>query len=241
MSTPRSVSASWIRVRHISAVVALVAAPLAGLAWSMLVPLFTGSMADEVANVAAAVNRFVVGTYLGVVMSFLMVPALLAIARLLRPSSPVASDVTATVGALGACFHGGVLVFQLAEAAIIAAIPDRAFATNVVTKLFEHRAFMLVLAPFILFYVALAAISVLLLVRRVVSAWIPVLILVAIPIELASPIVWKARLFFFLLLVAFSGLAAVVWRMGALGWARRGMPEHDEVKEEVSAGVMARA
>ena len=175
MPVSRSTSASWIRVRHASAVATLIAAPLAGVAWSVTVPLFRGSMAIEVANIAMSVDRFVAGTYLGLLMSFLMVPALLAIARLLRPSAPVASDVAMTVGAAGACFHGALLVFQLAEAAIIAAIPERDVATTVVSRMFEHRAFSLVLAPFILFYVGLAAFAVLLLLRRVVPAWIPAL------------------------------------------------------------------
>jgi hypothetical protein len=227
-------------VRHASAVATLIAAPFAGVAWSMMVPLFKGSMAIEVANIAMSIDRFVVGTYLGVVMSFLMVPALLAVARLLRPSAPVASDVAVTVGAAGACFHGALLVFQLAEAAIIAAIPERDVATNVVSRMFEHRAFNLVLAPFLLFYVGLAAFAVLLLLRRVVPAWIPALILLSIPIELASPIIWKARLFFSLLLIAFSGIAVIVWRLGAAEWARRGVPSESEM-EDAPLGVMAGA
>jgi hypothetical protein len=228
MSVPRSTPASWLRVRHRGAVLALVAAPLAGLAWSMLVPLFTGSMANEVANLAASPTRFVTATYLGVLMSFLMVPALLALARLLRPSAPVASDVAAVVGGFGACFHGALLVFQLAEVTIIAAIPDQQVATTVVSKMFEHPAFQLVLAPFMAFYLALAAFAVLLLVRRAVSPWIPVMILVAIPIELASPILWKARLFFAMLLLAFTGIAVAVSRLGASEWARRGGASADE-------------
>jgi hypothetical protein len=220
-TTPRS----WLRARHAFAVFALVAAPLAGLAWSLLVPLFTGSMSDEVNNIAAASGRFVAGTYTGIVMSFLMVAALLTLNRLLRPVAPVASDVVALLGAIGACFHGAVLVFQLAETAIIAAIPDRTSATSIVGKLFEHPSFGLVLAPFFLLYIALAAFAVLMLMRRIVPWIIPVIILVAIPIELATPIVWKARLFFVLLTVAFAWLAVIVSRIDADDWARRALPE----------------
>jgi hypothetical protein len=218
--TPRS----WLRVRHAFAVFAIVAAPLAGLVWSMLVPLFTGSMADEVNNIAASSGRFVAGTYTGIVMSFLMVAAFLALNRLLRPVAPVASDVAAVLGGVGGCFHGALLVFQLAETAVIAAIPDRASATSVVVKLFEHPAFGLVLAPFFLYFVALAAFAVLLLTRRVVPWVIPVLILAAIPIEIATPILWKARLFFLLLAIAFAWLAVIVSRISADDWARRAQP-----------------
>jgi hypothetical protein len=78
-------------------VLALIAAPIAGVVWSFLVPLWTGSMANEVAAVAAAPARFVAGTYAGVLMSFLMVPAALALGRYLRPRAPVASDVAAVL------------------------------------------------------------------------------------------------------------------------------------------------
>jgi hypothetical protein len=201
-------------------VLALIAAPIAGVVWSCLVPLWTGSMANEVAAVATAPARFVAGTYAGVLMSFLMVPAALALGRYLRPRAPVASDVATALCVLGACFHGGVLVFQLAETAVVAAMPDQAQATAVVTKMFEQPAFFLVLAPFIAFYVGLAAFAVIMLVRRTVSPWIPLLILVAIPLELVGPI-WKARAFFVMLAVAFIGLAYAVARLGALEWANR--------------------
>jgi hypothetical protein len=95
---------------------------------------------------------------------------------------------------------------------------DRALATTVVNRIFEGPAFALVLAPFILFYVGLAAFAVLLLVRRVVALWIPVTILLAIPIELFGPMLWKARLFFALLSAAFMGLAWSVWRVAPSEW-----------------------
>lgn len=211
-------SAVWLRVRHSFAVLALLAAPIAGVVWSFLVPIWTGSMANEVAAVAAAPGRFIAGTYAGVVMSFLLVPMVLVLARLLRPRAPIATDIAAALCIVGACFHGGVLIFQLAETAIIAAVADQAQATSIVTKMFEHRVFFMVLAPFIAFYVGLAAFAVIMLVRRALSPWIPLLILVAIPIELVGPL-WKARAFFVMLTIAFTGLAWTVARLGALEWS----------------------
>ena len=216
-----AVSTSWLRVRHLSAVLAIAMAPLLGVAWSFLVPLFRGSMSIEVAAVAANPARFVAGTYLGVLMSFLMIPAALAMGRFIRPKAPVAGDVATALWAAGACFHGGILVFQLAEANLVARTPDQALATTMVSRLFEYTGFTLVLMPFIAFYVGLAAFAVLLILRRAVPLWIPVLILVSIPIELFAPILWKARLFFALLAVAFAGLAQAVWRVGTVEWARR--------------------
>ncbi len=214
-------SVGWLRVRHAFAVFVLVAAPVAGVVWSFLVPLWTGSMANEVAAVAAGPSRFVAGTYSGVLMSFLMVPAALVLGRFLRPRSPVASDIATTLCVLGACFHGGVLVFQLAETAVVAAMPDQAQATVVVTRMYEQPAFFLVLTPFITFYIGLAAFAVIMLIRRAVSWWSPVVILVAIPVELVGPWLWKARAFFVLLTLAFAGIAYAVRRVGAIEWARR--------------------
>jgi len=226
---------SWLRVRHLSAVFAVAVAPLLGVAWSFLVPLFRGSMSIEVANVAANPARFVAGTYLGVLMSFLMIPAALAMGRFIRPRAPVAGDVTTALWALGACFHGGVLAFQLAEANLVARTPDLTLATTMVSRLFEYTGFTLVLVPFIAFYVGLAAFAALLILRRAVPLWIPVLILVSIPIELFAPIPWKARLFFVLLGVAFAGLARAVWRIGPVEWARRADDTHAQAMATNSA------
>jgi hypothetical protein len=231
--------APWLRVRHASAVLALLAAPVAGVVWSFLVPLWTGSMANEVAAVSASPTRFVAGTYSGVLFSFLMVPAALVLGRYLRPRAPVASDVATALCILGACFHGGVLVFQLAETAVVASIPDQVQATRVVTKMFEQPAFFLVLAPFMTFYVGLALFAVIMLVRRSVSPWIPVLILVAIPIELVGPMVWKARAFFVLVALAFVGLAYAVARLGALGWSARRDTHVPEMSPDVGRATAA--
>jgi hypothetical protein len=218
---PEARATAWLRVRHVSAVLALMLAPVAGIAWSWLVPLFTGSMADEVAAVASGPTRFVLGTYLGVVMSFLMVPATLALGRLVRPHAPVVGDLATALCVVGAWAHGGVLAFQLAETAVIAAVPDRVQAVGIVEQLFQHRAFLLILAPFVAFYAGLVIFSLILLVRRVVAPWVPMLIVVAIAIELAGPWMWKARLFFVMLAVAFAALAHAVWRVGPVEWARR--------------------
>ena len=79
-------------------------------------------------------------------------------------------------------------------------------------------------------------VAVLLLVRRAAPRWIPVLILVAIPIELAGPMLWKARLFFVLLLAAFLGLARAVWLLGPAAWAVRDTrPAHPAAPVPVGA------
>jgi len=217
VTTPQS----WLRVRHLTAVLALVLAPVAGVAWSFLVPLFRGSMSIEVGGIAADPARFVLGTYLGVLMSFLMIPAALAMGRYLRPTAPVGADVAAALWATGACFHGVVLAFQLAEANLVVRTPDQALATTMVSRLFEYWGFTLVLVPFVAFYIGLAAFAVIAIVRRALPLWIPALLLVAIPIELAAPVAWKARLFFVMLAIAFAGLARAVWRIGEVEWAQR--------------------
>lgn len=214
-------SPSWLRIRHIFAILALVFAPILGLGWSLLVPIFRGSMDIEVAGIAAHQSAFVAGTYLGILMSFLMIPAALAWGRLLRRAAPVGGDIASALCATGACFHGGVLVFQMAESALVAGIPDRAAALNAVNHLFDTSAFMLVLMPFWFFYIGLAALSVILAMRRVGPRWIAALVLIAIVIELVSPIPFKARLMFALLIPCFAAVAREVARLGPVEWAAR--------------------
>jgi hypothetical protein len=213
--------ATWMRARQVAAATAMVVAPAFGLAWSFLVPVFRGSMDIEVAAIAANPDRFLAGTYLGVLMSFLMVPAALAWGRLLRPSAPMASDVASLLCATGACFHGAVLVFQLAELAMIAGVPDHSAAARIVSAMFGHRAFLLVLAPFAAFYLGMATLSVIVLVTRAAPLWIGALVLVGIVIEGATPIPGKARIFFAMLLIAFTGLAWSVWRLTPTEWGNR--------------------
>lgn len=214
-------SPHWLRVRHLFAVTALVVAPLLGLAWSLLVPIFRGSMEIEVAEVAGNWPRFVSGTYLGVLMSFSMIPAALAWGRLLRRAAPVGGDLAAALCAVGACFHGGVLVFQMAEASLVAGIADRAAALSAVNHLFDTSAFTLVLAPFVLFYLGLAALAVIMAVRGAGPRWVAPAVIVAIVIEVASPIPFKARLLFAILVVCFAAVARTVWRLGAEEWSMR--------------------
>jgi hypothetical protein len=145
-------------------------------------------------------------------MSFLMIPAALAIARLLAEDAPKSSWVAGITMAIGACFHGALLVFQLAEAAIIAAVPDRALATTIVSRMFEHRAFAMVLAPFFLFYLGLAAIALIIVLKSRIPKWVGLLILVGIVIELASPIPIKARILFACLTMTFAALASRIAR-----------------------------
>ena len=214
-------SPSWLRVRHRFAIAVLVLAPLLGLAWSLLVPIFQGSIEVEIAAIAAHYDGFVVGTYLGVLMSFTMIPAALMWGRLLRRAAPVGGDIASVLCATGACFHGGVLVYQLAESSVVAGIPDRAAALNAVNHLWDTNAFNFVLAPFFGFYIGLAALAVITAVRRAGPRWIAPAVILAIVIEMFTPIPFKARLMFALLVPCFAAVAREVWRLGPDEWAAR--------------------
>lgn len=214
-------SPAWLRVRQRFAIAVLLLAPLLGLAWSLLVPIFRGSIEVEIAEVAAHYQRFVVGTYLGVLMSFAMIPAARAWGRLLRPAAPVGSDVASVLCATGACFHGGVLIYQLAESSLVAGIPDRAAVLNAVNHLWDTSVFTFVLMPFFGFYVGLAALAVITAVRRAGPRWIAPVVILAILIEMVTPIPFKARLMFAMLVPCFAAVAWEVWRLGPEQWAVR--------------------
>jgi len=129
--------------------------------------------------------------------------------------------VASVLCALGACFHGGVLVFQMAESSLVAGIPDRVAAVGAVNHLFDTSAFFLVLMPFWAFYIGLAALAVILALRKAGPRWIAPVVIVAMVIELATPIPFKARLFFAILVPCFAAVARVVWKLGPEEWSAR--------------------
>ena len=201
-------SAGWRRVRRWFALATLVGAPLAGVVWSFFVSPFSG-MSNEVAFIATHNTQWMGGTLAGVLMSCLMIPAAITIARLVRPRAPIAADVGLVLFAFGAFCHGAMLGYSLTEAAIARNVADRALATTIVTQLYEHRAFTLLLTPFLTFYVGMLILTVAMLVRRIVPLWIPVAIIVGIVFEFVGPMGLRARVFFLLLLAAFAGISLV--------------------------------
>jgi hypothetical protein len=126
--------------------------------------------------------------------------------------------------AVGACFHGAVLVFQLAETAVILGVANQGSATEIVSKLFEGTPFMIVLMPFFGFYLGMIGLSLIMIARRAAPLWIPAVILAATGIELGAPLLWKARLFFVLLTIAFSGIALQLIRARKPQFVREVMP-----------------
>src|SRR5690349_20692789 len=106
----------WARVRQTFALGTLVLAPLAGLAWSIGVQPFTTGMSGEVAFIATHQTRCMTATLLGVLMSCLMIPASVAIARVVRAKAPVAADIGMVLFSVGAFYHGAMLGFSLTEA-----------------------------------------------------------------------------------------------------------------------------
>ena len=94
-------------------------------------------------------------------------------------------------------------------------------AVGAVNHLFDTSAFFLVLMPFWAFYIGLTALAVILALRKVGPRWIAPAVIIGIAIELASPIPFKARLFFAILVPCFAAVARVVWKLGPEEWAAR--------------------
>ncbi len=199
----------WQHIREVFALATLVAAPLAGLVWSMFVQPFTSGMSGEVSFITAHNTRWMLATLAGVLMSALMIPAAMTIGRLVREKAPVAADIGVVLFAFGAFSHGAMLGYSLTEASLVQSIADRTVATTVISTLYEHRAFNLLLLPFLAFYVGMATLAVTMAVRRVVPLWIPAFMLVGIVFEFVGPLASRARVFFLLLFVAFIGISLV--------------------------------
>lgn len=208
------------RLRRIVAGASLLAAPLCGLAWSLLVPPFTAGMEGEVAFIAAHPDRWALATYLGVVCSYLLIPAVLGLLHLLRARVVVLGHVGGALALMGAAFHGTMLGFQLAETPIVRSGIDRAQAVALTTALTDQPAFIALLVPMAGLFVGLLLLAVALWRARAAPAWVAALLVAAVVVEIVGPPAFKARLFFALLLVALGWMGVALLRMSDAEWRR---------------------
>jgi hypothetical protein len=212
------------RFRRIVAGLSLLAAPLCGLAWSLLVPPFTAGMAGEVAFIAAHPGRWALGTYLGVVWSYLMIPAVLGLLHLFRARAVVLGHVGGALALTGAAFHGTMLGFQLAETPIVLSGIDRARAVALTSALTEQPAFTALLVPLTGLFLGLLLLALALWRARAAPAWIAALLVAAVAVEIAGPPAFKARLFFTLLLAALGWVGVALLRMSDAEWRHAAVP-----------------
>jgi hypothetical protein len=210
-----------IRFRKLVAGTSLIIAPACGLAWSLTQDPFTG-YANELTFVSEHMNRWVMGTYLGILMSYIFIPAILGVIHLVEQRSAVLAYLGGGLACVGAAFHGSVLGFQLAEAPLTASGLDGERLTAITMSLYDHPAFTMIVMPVFALYAGLLLLSIAIWRSRGIGIWVPLLIVSGIGIELFSTLDFKARIMFVFFLIAFGGLGVKILRMTDSAWMQLG-------------------
>ncbi len=85
-------------------------------------------------------------------------------------------------------------------------------------RLYGHLAFTVILMPFIGFYAGLLLLAIAIWRSRTAMLWVPTLIVAGIVIEFFGPPAYKARVMFFLFLIAFGWVGVKVLGMEDSSW-----------------------
>lgn len=166
----------------------LIAAPLLEVVEALLSPLTGGTTAQDVAAIAAAPGRFALSVVIGMIGTFLLVPALLGLAHRASARSPKLGLVTTVaVGLFGITFTG-IRMAQAAELAIATSGVGTSTAARLVDALTANAIGATIFGLFLV-------LNVVGLVLLVIALWrsrrvpIPALVLLLVfpLIDLASP------------------------------------------------------
>jgi len=211
MAEPRVADAS--RPPRLLAV-CLVLAPLLAFLGALLGYQGTGDdLAAEVTWIGEHTGRWLASNTLWLYGSFLFIPGALGLLRLARGSRAAAIGTGLLV--VGSFFHGAVVSYSQVEAPLadsdLATADVHRFVSN---QMFDHTAFLLVLIPFIGFYLGLLVLGVTSWRAGAAPVWVPVVIFVALAAGIAWPHAYKSEGMFLLLTIALGYLATRLWNPG---------------------------
>ncbi len=197
----------------------LIAAPLVGLVSALITPQYTGDLEDELTAISEHTGRWLVSDFLNLLTFFLMIPAVLGILHLLRHRSVALGHIGAALALLGLFFHGAIIGFALVSVPLVESGLEREQMVAFAEKMYEGTAFIMILAPFIGFYLGLIILAVALWRAKVAPLWVSVLIVAGLLSEFAGTDAVSPELMFALLLVSLGWLGLRVLRMPDAEWA----------------------
>ena len=211
-SAPSPQAATPLTDRLLAACVVL--APLLAFAGALLGYQGAGEdLADEVRWIGEHTGRWLASNTLWLYGSFFFIPGALGLLRLARGSR--AAAVGAALLMVGGFFHGAVISYSQVEAPLAESDLDPAAVQRFVSdEMFAHPAFLLVLLPFVAFYLGLLVLTVALWRAGAAPVWVPVVILVALALGIVWQHAYKNEAMFLLLTIALGYLAAKLWRDG---------------------------
>jgi hypothetical protein len=216
----------------------LIAAPLVGLVGALLTPQFTGGLGEELTAISENTGRWLAGDFLTLLSFFLMIPAVLGILHLLRHRAVALGHIGAALALLGLFFHGAIIGFALVEVPLVESGFERTEMVAFAERMYEGTAFIMILAPFIGFYVGLLLLAVALWWAKAAPIWVSALIVAGLLSEFFGPEALSPELMFVLLLVSLGWLGWKVLRMSDAQWAGGNAPA---AAAERLVGEVARA
>jgi hypothetical protein len=202
----------------------LIAAPLVGLVSAFITPRFTGSMGGELAAIAEHTGRWLVGESLNLISFFLFMLAVLGIVHLLHHRSVVLGHLGGGLVLLGAFFHGAIIGFALVEVPLVASGGSRDQMIEFANQMYESAAFMIIMFPFLSFFVGWILLAIALWRARVAPLWVAAVIVAATLSEFVGPEASSPELMFTLFLVGFGWLGLKILRLSDKEWERGATP-----------------
>ncbi|MDP9379840.1 MAG: hypothetical protein M3Q29_06755 [Chloroflexota bacterium] len=196
----------------------LIAAPLVGLIGALLTPQYTGDLGEELAAISAP-GRWLVSDFLNLLTFFLMIPAVFGLLHLLRHRAVALGHIGAALALLGLFFHGAIIGFALVEVPLVESGLERAQMVAFAERMYEGPAFLMILAPFIGFYLGMIILAVALWRAKVAPLWVSVLLVAGLLSEFVGTDAVSPELMFVLLLISLGWLGLRVLRTPDAEWA----------------------
>jgi hypothetical protein len=208
----------------------LIAAPLVGLVSAFITPRFTGSLGGELAAIAEHTGRWLVGESLNLISFFLFVLAVLGIVHLLHHRSVVLGHLGGGLVLLGAFFHGAIIGFALVEVPLVASGSSRDQRIEFANQMYESAAFMIILFPFLSFFVGWILLAIALWRARVAPLWVAAVIVAATLSEFVGPEASSPEFMFALFLIALGYVGLKVLRLSDKEWERGATPAVESLR-----------
>ncbi len=197
----------------------LIAAPLVGLVGALLLPQNSGGLGDELAIISAHTGRWLVGNFLVLLSFLLLIPAVFGLLHLLRHRSVTLGHIGTTLVLLGLFFHGTIMGFALVEVPLVESGFERAEMVAFAERMYKGPAFLMILIPFIGFYLGMLILAVALWRAKVAPIWVSVLIVVGLLSEFVGTDAVSPELLYVLLLVSLGWVGLKILRMPDAQWA----------------------
>jgi hypothetical protein len=209
------------RLRKTLTGICLIGAPLVGLTGSLVTPKL-GEIEVELAYIATNPERWMAGTFVMLMAFFLLIPAVAGLSHLFRERWVVAGHAAAALISLGCYFHGAILGFALVEVPLVAGDLERSQLIAMTNQLFDHPAFVMLLVPFIGFYLGTILLAVSLWRAHIAPLWVSASMLAALASPFIAPHAVNLQLMFGLFLVSYGWHGLNVLQMSVARWEHGG-------------------